>query len=100
MDVIVKSLTPPPVAIDLRSFITAKSTELALNLKTENIDKILRVLLAAEVEVDVEVEVEVESKESFTGLTIDELNDVMSSCQPPLPIGLKGSLRAIYSSIK
>jgi len=73
---------------DLRSFLESKNLEYKLKLSVDDIENMLRVLDASKVR----------SREAFFGLTLDDLNEVMTSCQPPLPIGLRGNLRAIYNS--
>ena len=74
------------IVADLTTHLDMKNVELELHLTADKIENMLRVLRASDIM----------SRDAFTGLTIDELNEVMTSCQPPLPIGLRRNLRAIH----
>jgi len=73
---------------DLKAFLDVRNIGMKLQITPAKIDDMVRVLHASDIK----------SREAFAGLRVDELDEVMTSCQPPLPIGLRGNLRAIHSN--
>ena len=81
------SLNSISVGNDFKSFIFATASALNLNITPDKIDKIVEALRPEEIE----------SKDVFTSLSKEDLEDAISKSRLPLSIGLKASLKTIHA---